>query len=947
MCVKIDFMQKFVDRIAQHLLESDTPLQNWVVILPSERAKQYIRKALYERLQKPAFAPQMLTINRWVAQQAKRAVIDKTHLLLELYDIHREYPSAEIDTSFDEFLSWGRMLMSDFDEIERYLVDPNLLFRNLKDIKEIENWSFNSTEELTESQRKYLAFWERLGSYFIQLQQRLSAKNATMPGTVYRQVAENTVLFFNDESKRYLFAGFNALSKAEMQLFRNLVEAGKADVLFDADQYYLNDKANEAGHFIRKFREFMQIRDLQVLRNELVNAPKEIEIISCPQLTGQVKVAQTLLAQIPEDELSETLVLLADESLIIPLLQNIPKLVKKANITLGLPLRSTALVNWLALVFNIQEGFIRYQRKTVYYKDLLAVWNHPFYNEILSEDERRAVYRKEQEIQSRNIIFQSLKNVQLSEKSDRILEVLFTPWENSWERALEAIRELNRLLYEGFDPEKESNKLEKAIIQRFDEVIIDFQNCVKTAFPEMSLRSFKTLFNQEWASESIAYYGNPIDGLQVMGLLETRLLDFKNMIVLGLNEGKMPPSNPINSLIPMDLRQFVGLPTVRDKQGLFAHHFYRLLHGASRIWITYHNGVDSFSFAEKSRFVAQIEMELVKANPNIRIVHKDYTLAQPDGASTRKKIQKSPEILDQLDFLFERGISPSMIKKYFTCPLDFYFQYVLKFGEEKKVEEELESSTFGTLIHAVLEDLYQPFNQETQGDLAPLLTEKDINKMLLVFEGRLFEQFKNHFNGDEQAFLSGKNFLSYSMSIEMCRQFLYSEKEFFRRNPEAKVAIKALELPVNESLEIEIAGRKKTICLKGYIDRVDEVDGHTRILDYKSGKVSEKDVDNPRIKLDGDENDYLVWASKNVKYFFQLYTYLYLFRQKTGITARENGIISMVNFRNNPFLLKARDLSHEELIARYPQVLEAILGEIYDAATAFEHNPASRYCAYC
>ncbi|MCE3295633.1 MAG: hypothetical protein K0R65_1347 [Crocinitomicaceae bacterium] len=940
-------MQKFVDCIAQHLLESETPLQDWVVILPSERAKQYIQKALYERLQKPAFAPKMLTINHWIAQQARKAVIDKTHLLLELYDIHRNYPSSEIDTSFDEFLSWGRMLMSDFDEIERYLVDSNLLFRNLKDIKEIENWSFNSTEELTESQRKYLEFWDRLGSYFIQLQQRLSAKNAIMLGSVYRQVAENTVLFFTDEKTRYLFAGFNALSRAEMQLFKNLVDARKADVLFDADHYYLNDKGNEAGHFIRKFRDFMQLRELPVVRNQLSTAKKEIEIISCSQLTGQVKVAQTLLSRIPENELSETLVLLADESLIIPLLQNIPKLVKKANITLGLPLRSTALVNWLGLVFNIQEGFLRYERKSVYYKDLLAVWNHPFYNEILSEEERKIVYRKEKEIQARNIIFQSLKNVQVSPQSDRILEILFTPWENSWPKAMEAIRELNRLLYAGFDPQKEANKLEKAVIQRFDEVLVDFQNCVNTSFPEMSLRSFKTLFNQEWAAESIAYYGNPIDGLQVMGLLETRLLDFKNMIVLGLNEGKMPPGNPINSMIPMDLRKFVGMPTIRDKQGLFAHHFYRLLHGAEKIWITYHNGVDSFTFAEKSRFVAQIEMELVKANPNISLLKKDYTLARPSGGSGQKKIQKSQEILDQLDFLFERGISPSMIKKYFTCPLDFYFQYVLKFGEEKKVEEELESSTFGTLIHAVLEDLYQPFNRETQGDLAPNLTEKDIDKMLLTFEGKLYLAFKEYFNGDEQAFLSGKNFLSYSMSIEMCRQFLYSEKDFLRRNPGAKVFIHALELPVNESLEIEIAGQKKTICLKGYIDRVDEVDGNIRILDYKSGKVSEKDVANPRIKLDGDEADYLIWASKNVKYFFQLYTYLYLFRQKTGITAAENGIISMVNFRNNPFLLKARDLDHNALIAHYPMVLQSILEEIYDASTRFEHKQASRYCAYC
>ncbi|MFN5417465.1 MAG: PD-(D/E)XK nuclease family protein [Flavobacteriia bacterium] len=940
-------MQKFVSYIAEHLVKSEIPLQNWVIILPSERAKQYIQKALFEEIKKPFFAPKMLTVNNWVAQQSKKAVIDKTHLLLELYEIHQAYPSSEIDTSFDEFLSWGRMLMSDFDEIERYLVDSNLLFRNLKDIKEIENWSFNSTEELTENQKKYLAFWDRLGSYFIQLQNKLSEKNTCMLGSVYRNLAENTPVFFQDEEKHYLFAGFNALSKAEMQLFKNLIDAKKGHILFDSDSYYLKDNFHEAGYFIRKFRDFIQSKDMNLVRNELLTSSKEIEIISCSQLTGQVKVAQTLLNQIPEEEFSETMVLLADESLIIPLLQNIPKHVKKANITLGLPLRSTALLTWIELIFNIQEGFIRYKRASIYHKDLLAMWNHPFFNEILSDEERQIVYKKEKEIQSRNIIFQSLKNAQISEKSDAILKILFEPWENSWSLAIKNMRLMNQLLYEGFDPNKEENKLEKAIIQRFDEVIIDFQNCIDESFPEMSLRSFKTLFNQEWTTENIAYYGNPIDGVQVMGLLETRLLDFKNIIVLGLNEGKMPPSNAINSLIPMDLRKFVGLPTVRDKQGLFAHHFYRLLHGAEKVYITYHNGVDSIAFAEKSRFVAQIEMELAKSNPNIKITKRDYTILQENKESTDKKIVKTPEIIEQLDFLFANGLSPSMVKKYFTCPLDFYFQYVLKFGEEKKVEEELESNTFGTLIHTVLENLYQKFNEEKAGKSAPNLTEKDIDFMLKSFEPLLFEEFKTYFNGDAQAFLTGKNFLSYSMSIEMCKQFLLSEKQFFQKNPLAVIRIKALEMAVDTTLELDLFGEKKSIKLKGFIDRVDEIDGQIRILDYKTGKVDIKDVANAMPNFQGTELEYLLKSTEKTKHFFQLMTYLFLFYQKTGTVANQNGIISMVNFKQNPFLMTAKEISNEDLIKFYPQMLQQILEDIYNSSTFFEHNAKSKFCDYC
>lgn len=939
-------MQKFVDKIAEHLLKSDTPLDKWVIILPSERAKQYIQKALFEKIQKPFFAPKMLTINTWISELSPKTIIDKTHLLLELYDIHKNYPAQTIDTSFDEFLSWGRMLMSDFDEIERYLVDSNLLFRNLKDIKEIENWSFNSTEELSENQQKYLEFWDRLGSYFIQLQQNLSRKNMTLMGSVYRQVAENTPLFFTDDSIRYLFAGFNALSKAEMTLFKNLVEAKQADILFDSDNYYLKDNLHEAGYFIRKFQQFMQTKELPSVQNTLLNEAKKIEVISCSQLTGQVKVAQTLLAQLPENEFSETLVLLADESLIIPLLQNIPKTVKQANITLGLPLSSTALLTWVELIFNIQEGYQRYQRKGIYYKDLLAIWNHPFYNEILEDSDRSKIVKKEQEIQAKNIIYQSLKSVQISEKSDALLEVLFTPWENSWSKALQCIRKLNNLLYSGFDVNKEENKLEKAVIQCFDASLVDFQNCVETIFPEMNLRSFRTLFNQEWMSSSISYFGNPIEGIQIMGLLETRLLDFKNIIILGLNEGKMPPANAINSLIPMDLRRFVDMPLMRDKQGLFAHHFYRLFHYAQNIYITYHNGVDSSSFAEKSRFIAQLEMELAQANPKVKITHKDYTLEAANDKTLTKRVAKTPAILQQIDSLFANGVSASMLKKYITCPLDFYYQYVLKFGEEKKVEEELESNTFGTLIHAVLEDLYEPFNR-SKNPKASNVTAMDVEAMLRAYERKLFEQFKAHFNGDEEAFLSGKNFLSYAMSKEMCRHFLESELKFLKENPTQLLFIEALEEQVIHEFEVPIFDENKTIKLKGFIDRVDSIEDKIRILDYKTGKVNPKDVADPKPKFAGTDLEYLIKVSKDVKHFFQLYTYFFLYHKATGKTAHYSGIISFINRSKNPYLMQAKELTSQELIDFYPTVLQNLLEEIYDTSTVFEHNPKAKYCAYC
>lgn len=936
-------VQKFVDHIAEYLLQSEKPLNELIVILPSERAKTYIQKSLFDKLQKPFFAPKMLTISQWVKQTSKKAIADKTQLLLDLYDIHCAYPSKDLDISFDEFLNWGSILISDFDEIERYLVDSPLLFRNLTDIKEIEQWSFDSEEELTENQRKYLAFWERLGSYYHLLLQKLSEKNAQMMGTAYRRMAENTILFL-EEGKHYLFAGFNALSKAELTIFKNIRQAQRGEILIDGDVFYVNNKLHEAGYFLREQRDFLGVKELPLLRNELLTSQKAVELIRCSQETGQVKVAQTILNEIPKEERSETLVLLADEGLITPLLQNLPRSIEKANITLGLPLQTTSLNTWVELIFNIQEGFLRFQRNSIYYKDLLEAWNHPFFDQLLSQNERDVVYKKEQQIQRNNIIFHSLKSNSISPLADQILTQLFTPWKGSWVQAMEQIRMLNRLLFEGFEEQKADNKLERALVQRFDEVLVEFHNCVRAEiFPPMNMRSFAQLFRQCWAGETVAYYGNPTDGVQIMGLLETRLLDFKKLIVLGLNEGKMPPGNPINSLIPMDLRRFVGLPTMREKQGLFAHHFYRLLHGAEQIHITYSNNQESIGFSEKSRFVAQLEMELAKANPGIKWVNKEYTLSQEKLSSQLKSVQKNAAIEEQLDTILTSGVSPSLLKKFLTCPLDFYYRYVLKFGEEDKVEEELESNTFGTFVHEVLETLYTPYVSENE---RKYLTDNDIQKMLNDYEGLLHQEFMKHFNQEEQSFMTGKNFLAYNMAREMCKKFLESEAQFLKDHPQAQLAILALEKNVNIELDIPVFDKIKKVTIKGFLDRVDELNGEIRIVDYKSGRVSLSDTEYKPKELSVDD---LVKKCASSKYLLQLYFYLYAYNQheKGKQQALDSVIYSMINFKENPYHLTKDATLKGKMLELFPEVLSHILERMYDYTYPFEHNVKSKYCLYC
>ena len=758
-------MDKFLEKVAKHIAESGVALTDWVIILPSERASHYLQSALYEVYKKPIFSPKITTIHQWIKELTKTPILDKTRLLLQLYEVHKENLQLDDQLLFDEFLNWGQIVLSDFDELERYMVDPNYMFRNLRDIKEIENWSFGEPT-LTQRQQEFIAFWDRLPIYYKGLQEKLKKQGATYSGKAYRKIAENIdVIFSAHPNKRFLFAGFNALSKAELSIMKQLHQIGRADILLDADNYYYHDKIHEAGFFLRRTTNKLGLKELPFISNRLLTEKKEVNVIACSQFTGQAKVAGSILAAMDEETVNETLLLLADESLIVPLLNNIPKNVGKANITLGLPLKNSTVRTWLELIFKIQEGFDKYERHIVYHKDLIGFWHHPFINSIMNDDELNETRKQEQNIKRFNKLFQSPDKIQVSERIDLIFNTLFTPWKNNWEKALKLIRSLNSLLFHEL---KEKNTFERAIIKGLDDALVGFEQCGHETFPEMRLKTFRTLFNQVWMQETIAYYGNPMMGLQIMGLLETRLLDFKHIIVVGMNEGKMPPTNPIQTLVPMDLRKHLELPLPRDKQGLFAHHFYRLLHHCEHMHITYSTSTEGLSASEPSRYLLQLELELKKENKNFIFTKKDYTLSENQSKTKSKSIEKTTEIVDKLDAFLEKGISASALKTFFACPLDFYYKYLLKFGEVEKVDETIESNQLGTFIHEVLENMYTPFcKRDKEGNLKSPLPPKigiaDIEHMEKSYELLISESFSRFFGGQPDAYLKGKNYLSFTM----------------------------------------------------------------------------------------------------------------------------------------------------------------------------------------
>lgn len=945
-------MDKFIDQIADYIKAQDFELENLVILLPSQRAKKYLQKALFNVYQKPIFSPEILTMDAWIRSHAL-PVIDPTRALFELYQIHKETNPKE-DKGLDEFIQWGRTLLNDFDEVDRYLVKSKEIFKNLADIKEIENWSFDSVG-LTPAQQRFMAFWDSLPGYYKAFNKRLDEMGVTYMGKAYKTVAENIDKAFEKNKKyRFIFAGFNALSKAEMSIMNQLYRMGRASIFVDVDNYYLNDPIHEAGTFHRRLMDELQVKKLDFTQNNLLTDAKNITLINCTQSTGQAKVAATLLKEkVKPSELSETLVLLADERLAIPVIKNIPNTVEKANITIGLPLKNTAVRSWVDLLFNVQENYAQFRTKSIYHKELIRFIKHPFILGCIGEEEQVALRKLEENILEKNWLFISLNSLSISPLFDQLIKACFSPWETPFSAVLPLLRKVHQGLYKQLD--KEKNSIDRALIYHLDTSLAKLENILLDYQPEISLQTFKSLFNQHWINEKVAYYGNPTDGLQIIGLLESRLLDFNNLIVVGLNEGAMPPTNPLQSLIPMDLRKHFKMPVPRDKQGLFAHHFYRLLHHAKNCWITYSTSERGNGVEEPSRYIHQIKLELRRVNKKINFKELFYTVTDAEQKSTPVVVEKTPALIQRLDEYFEKGTSVSALQTFLRCPLDFYYRYVLGFHEDQAVEEEIEASTFGSFIHNTLEELYEPYALYKNGEKQyedkkpPLLNETAVEQMKRQFPELLKSKFEAHYKWNKAEAFYGKNYLSLEVAEQLVEKYLSNEQKQMKAAVGHRI-IHSVEQQFLTEKTYSINGEQKKVRFKGIIDRIDQEEEGNHVLDYKTGTCDTKKVriTSTQATTDKEFKAHLLYNLKKQRYVFQLLMYNQLYYDSFGAYPDQAGIISLVNLKNSPFYLDNGLVEDKvELMRLFEDVLGDIIRSIYDVSEIIQHDLSSEYCLYC
>lgn len=949
-------MQSFLEKLVQHLCARyGNDIGELCIVLPNRRAGLFLKTHLSKQLDQTFWAPEIYATEDFVALLAELEIADSTTLLFELYETIKSKSKNEID-SFDEFSKWGQTLLSDLNEIDRYLVDGEQLFGNLKDIKELEAWSLNSEEGLTDFQKQYLNFWQSLGDYYFDFSKRLLDKHQAYQGLAYKIVAGNVEERVNKHPwKKIIFAGFNALNKAEERIIEKLLNSGKAEIIWDTDAYYINDVWQEAGTFFRKYQESLKYgkdKNLVIDENLLSTEKKKITIIGAAKNVAQAKIAGNLVADLQKqnESLQTTALVLADENLLFPVLHSLPENLQDINVTMGYPLKNTPLAGYFDLLFNLHINAIKLNQGkanySFYHKDLLNLLSHP-YTSLLIQTEKGTSHHSIKPIvnaiQNRNIVFAALSTIEniIVEKQSELLDIL-KPILNYWTEPANAIGCVNYIidtLKNSIIAQQDSDTSNKAnleleylfaftkINKRIQALQLDYPSSIG------DLKTLQTVFKQIVRSTTLPFYGEPLMGLQVMGMLETRTLDFENVILLSCNEDILPSGKTVNSFIPFELKRYFGLPTYSDKDAIFAYHFYRLLQRAKNIYLLYNTENDALGSGEKSRFLTQLIHELPKVNKQVVIEEKLLNIPVTMGDSENViRIQKTKIILEKLKSKAATGFSPSLLNTYRNCSLQFYFQAIAGLKEADEVEETIGADTLGNSIHEVLEKLYQPF-------VGKKLSAADIKGMKQEVEALTITIFEKEYSKTEISY--GKNFLTVKVALKFLSNFLNSEiKNIHTSEKEGKpIIIKALE----QQLETTIKIGDQIVKLHGKADRIDSVGAINRFVDYKTGKAEDKEL--KLTKWEELKNDPLLAKS------FQLMMYAWMYQKMNPIIS-DNMVSGIITFRELSMGLKTVKINGDDkldvsVLNKFEEQLKNILSEIFDPETEFSQTPDRDNCKYC
>ena len=951
-------MKPFLYQVASLFYEKwGAEVSRLAFVFPNRRTGLFFQKYLSEVADTPLFSPTILTINDLFIQLSGKQSADRISMLFTLYDIYiRQSGSTE---TFDEFLYWGEMLLNDFDDIDKYMANAHMLFSNVTDLREIENdFDFLSDEQIaairsfwssfyprgdTPNQQQFLAVWQVLYDLYEEFRATLAAEGKGYEGMIFREVVESME---RGESldlpyERIVFVGLNALSVSEERFLAQLQKREIADFYWDYVSDKVTDPDNKASYFVSRNRKSFP-SSMKLPPEEKVKT--EIEVIGIPSGIGQAKHVYTLLsdwckeAEMSSEEALRTAVILPDEHLLIPVLNAIPEQIRRINVTMGYPLAGTPVASLIEYILALQKN-VRYidRNPLFYFRDVLPILNHRY---ILSTSPE-IISSLVKEITENNKIY--ISHTELGKTP--LLEILFTPVtgvEAFSDYLIKVLEELNKVMSALSDEEEEdapqrTNDLEQEFIFHYFTTVNRMKEVMKDARIEMKIDTFFRLLKRVTDTITIPFHGEPLSGLQIMGVLETRALDFDRLIILSMNEGIFPQRKAANSFIPYNLRRGFGLPTYEHQDSVWAYHFYRLIERASHVSLLYDTRSNGLQTGEVSRFVHQLHYHYEVPMRDKLVVYNVSSSKTPPLA-----VPKREDIMRRLDAYRKGGskaISASAINTYLDCPLKFYFSVVEGIREEEEVSETIESDVFGSILHKVMEELYKPF----QGKMVTVDLLKAIRKDTALLTGAIARAFASEFFKTEVVrSLTGQNYLI----GEMIRK--YVEKILERDGKLTPFVYIESERKINGLISLS---DHSEIRLKGFIDRVDKVLDAIRIIDYKSGSGTTT-FSSIESLFNKEEKD----RAKAVMQVF-MYCWMYAhFTENKGKTIQP-GIYYVRSLFSDPFdpsvyhRIERGKSEKVEDFSGYAQAFEeglrGCLDEIFNPEIPFTQTPTGKACSYC
>ena len=914
----------FLDKIAQKILDDYSEnLPQTIVVLPNKRAKIFLIQALKNKVDATIFSPKISSIEEFIQDIAGIRAIDSIELLFEFYEVYLSITEKSNQQSFETFANWAKTLLQDFNEIDRYLLDSNHVLSYLKDIEDIKKWGVE-VENKTQLLENYIDFWKLLPHYYQTLYDHLLKKGIGYQGLIYREAVHNLTAFSSStQNKKFLFAGFNALNAAEEKIVQHLIASNQLKIYWDIDQTFLNDPYHDAGLFIRRFKEswkHYKSNPFEWIVDDF-SQTKNIQIIGTPKSIGQAKITGSIIEKILVENTNASLdkvaIVLAEESLLTPVLHSLPSTVGSLNVTMGYSSKNNPAQILIAKLFKMNVNALSRNAKNyvLYYKDVLAILTHPLVEPYADSSDLVAIMN-----QNNYTFIPHYKLIALHPNPNEFFLLLFQKWENGSEAVLTTLSKIVQTIKTNFSTDSEEEKINNAFVYSIFKTINKLINYYSNHKVIDKIETLYAVYKQVIDSAEVSFEGEPLNGLQIMGVLESRVLDFDTVIITSMNEGKLPAGKSMNSFIPYDVKRELGLPTYKEKDAIYTYHFYHLLQRAKNIYLLYNTESEGLDAGEKSRFITQLEVE---KQPNHNLTHEIYNAILPETAYHPMVIPKSEKVMIRLKEIAEKGFSPSALTSYIRNPIQFYFQKILRIRDVEEVEENIALNTLGTIIHETLEVLYTPF-------IGKFLTENDIQSCFSLLDDEVLKQFKLIYKEGE--IKKGYNLLAFEVAKRNVTNFLNYELEQIRNGDTIKIL--HLEKPCERILEhphlpfpVKIAGK---------VDRIEERNGMLRIIDYKTGRVELKNV-----TLTSWGN--LTEDIKNEK-IIQVLAYAFMFENEAKNKSIEVGIISFKNLKAGflPFTFKEGKVGNTTInsiiLYNYLDEMVLLLNAILNQENPFEEK---------